>query len=45
MSTRKSEKGGKAFENRGPLEINIETLVLHGFPTLTMNKLNFQWKL
>ncbi len=34
MSTEKYPSANGAIENRGPLEIRIEELVLHGFPNL-----------
>jgi hypothetical protein len=40
MSTEKLQGREKAFENRGTLEIDIEALVLHGFPDI--NRKQFQ---
>jgi len=40
VNSEKHPNGEKAFENQGSLEIHIEELVLHGFPTI--NRKQFQ---
>lgn len=40
MSTEKLQGRNRAFENRGSLEIHIETLVLHGFEHLDRAELD-----
>ena len=38
MSTEKLQGGERAFENQGPTEIHINTLVLNGFPKTNLKQ-------